>query len=212
MPRYAPPLVNAAGERLGRVVAYVRVSTGGQSLEAQRGAIKRASAAKGAPVEAWFEDVASGSSTDRLALRRLRASARKGQVRLLWIWALDRLNRSGIVDTLSLLREFRDAGVEVCSVADPFQLSGPLAEPCIAMMAWCAQQERERLRERQQEGLRRMRLEGRRNGRPPAIGSDQQAQIRELADAGMSVRRIARLAKCSKSYVWNFLHAATLAE
>lgn len=196
----------------GRVVAYVRVSTGGQSLEAQRGAIKRAAAAKGEQVEAWFEDVASGSSTDRLALRRLRATARKGELRVIWIWALDRLNRSGIVDTLQLLQELRGAGCEVRSVADAFPLSGPLAEPCIAMMAWCAQQERQRLRERQAEGLARMRLEGRKSGRPPQIGPSQQDQIRELAGAGMSVRRIARVAKCSKSYVWNFLRAATPAE
>lgn len=199
-----------AGER-HRVVAYIRVSSRGQTYEAQKTAIERAAAAKGEPVDRWFADVASGASTERPGLRQLRAAVARGDAQTLWVWALDRLARSGIVDTLQLLRELRAEGCGVRSVVDPFDLQGPLAEPCIAMMAWCAEQERVRSKERQAAGIARMRLEGRRAGRPP-LGDEQRAACRTLSAAGYSVRQIARELKVSKSSVCNFLHAAVAAE
>lgn len=193
------------------VVAYIRVSSRSQTYDAQRGAIERAAAAKGERVDRWFADVASGTTTERPALRQLRAAVARGDAQTCWVWALDRLARSGIVDTLELLQELRRGGCGVRSVADPFELDGPLAEPLIALMAWCAEQERTRTRERQAAGIARMHLEGRRAGRPP-LGDDQRASCRDLSAAGLSIRKIARQLKVSKSSVWNFLHPAAAAE
>jgi DNA invertase Pin-like site-specific DNA recombinase len=56
------------------IVGYARVSTDGQSLEAQRAALKEAGA------ERVFGEKQSGAKTDRAALARLMASLADGDV------------------------------------------------------------------------------------------------------------------------------------
>jgi DNA invertase Pin-like site-specific DNA recombinase len=191
------------------VVAYVRVSSRqqderGSGLATQRAEIERAARARGERVARWFSDVETGGTFERAELGRLRAAVARGDVQTLWIWSLDRLTRTGILDTLTVLREFRAAGCEVRSVADPFPLDGAFAEPMIALMAWCAQKQRERIKETQAAGIARMQREGRRGGRPVEIGPDRRAAALQLRGEGLSVRQIARRLKCSKSSVWNF--------
>src|SRR5438309_8585391 len=55
---------------------------------------------------------------------RLRADARAGLLRRLYLFKLDRLTRSGIADTLNVVQELRDSGVEIVTVADGFSLDG----------------------------------------------------------------------------------------
>ena len=189
------------------VFAYIRVSSRtqderGSGLATQKAEIERAAKAKGERIERWFSDVETGGKLERPELARLRAAVARGDAQTLWIWSLDRLARSGIVDTLTVLREFRAGGCEVRSVSDPFPLDGPFAEPAIALLAWCAQKQRDRIRENQAAGIARMHREGRHGGRPVEIGPEKQARALELRKQGLSVRQVARTLKCSKSSVW----------
>lgn len=194
----------APGEPPPIVAAYIRVSSRSQDYAYQRHAIEGCARGRGELVHLWYGDVATGSKMERPKLRKLRDDIRAGKIQRLWVWRLDRLTRSGIVDAVSCIAEIRAAGCAIQSVTDGFPLEGPTADLHIAMMAWAAQHEREKLRENQQAARLRMEQTGRHWGRPPAT-YEQRALVRELATLGYSVRKIAREVQLSKSCCWNIL-------
>ncbi len=183
------------------VAGYIRVSSPTQDYSYQRHAIDAAARARGERVDAWYADVASGASMDRPELGRLRAALEQRSIRRLWVWRLDRLSRSGIADTLSAVQHVRVCGAELVSVADQVALDGgAAAELVLAVLAWCAQIERSKIRENQEAARARMAREGRPWGRPP-LPPALIDEARELASRGLSVREIARTLKKSKSWV-----------
>jgi DNA invertase Pin-like site-specific DNA recombinase len=193
--RSAPPIV----------AGYIRVSSRSQDYEYQRHAIQLAARARGELVHLWYGDVASGRSMDRPQLLKLRDAIRAHRVQRLWVWRIDRLTRSGIVDTLSCINEIRLAGCAVASVADGFALDGPAADVILAVLAWAAQLERQKIRENLAAARARLALQGRHMG-PTPVPTHVRALVKELSDAGLSIRRVARAAGISKSSVWNILH------
>jgi DNA invertase Pin-like site-specific DNA recombinase len=84
---------------MASAAAYVRVSSRAQTLEMQKAAIVRASAARGDKIATWYAEKQSARTLARAELARLRADARAGAVRRLYVFRLDRLARSGIRDT-----------------------------------------------------------------------------------------------------------------
>ena len=185
--------------------AYIRVSSRSQDYAYQRHAIEKACKSRNVLIHRWFADVASGRNMQRPQLRALREQIRKGVVGEVWVWRLDRLTRSGIVDTLSAITEMRRFGCECVSVADGFALEGPAAELVLAVLAWAAQMEREKIRENQLAARARMRSEGRPWGRPP-LPPDLRDQARELRSIErLSEREIARRLKKSKTWVHSVL-------
>jgi DNA invertase Pin-like site-specific DNA recombinase len=192
---------NRAERLQGAVAGYIRVSTRSQDYSYQRAAIDAAARARGDAVGVWFADVASGSSLERPELARLRAALDAGRLGRVWVWRLDRLTRSGIADTLECVSHVRRCGAELVSVADQVALDGgPAGELVLAVLAWCAQLERTKIRENQDAARARMSLEGRSWGRPPLPPTVRDAVI-AAASHGFSRREIARQLKVSKSYV-----------
>jgi putative DNA-invertase from lambdoid prophage Rac len=181
--------------------AYVRVSSKAQSHATQRSAIERAASARGDAIETWYGEKLSGKSLDRPELTRLRADARAGLVRRLYVYRLDRLARSGIRDTFEVLEELRAHGVEVVTVADGFDLAGPAAEVVLAVMAWAAKMERLAINERISAARERLRAEGKPWGRPPRLDARQVERAHELQAAGRSVREIAEQLRTPRSTV-----------
>jgi len=117
------------------------------------------------------------------------------------VFRLDRLSRSGIRDTLTLLDEFRHCGVAVCSVSDGIDPSGPMGEIVIAVLAWAAQLERAAIGERISAARARLANEGRGWGRPSKITDQQRAQIAVRLARDDSIRAIARDVGVPKSTV-----------
>lgn len=134
-------------------------------------------------------------------LERLRADARAGQVRKLYVFCLDRFSRSGSRDTFEVIQELRAARVELVSVSDGFALDGPAAEVVLAVMAWAAKMERLAIGERIAASRERLEAEGRPWGRPPRLTPLQRERALELASAGMSVRRVAQAVGAPRSVV-----------
>jgi DNA invertase Pin-like site-specific DNA recombinase len=192
------------GSRPPGVAAYVRVSSRSQDLASQRSAITRAARARGDKVGRWFAEKQSGRTLERPELGTLRAAVRRGDVRKLYVFCIDRLTRSGIRDTLAVLEELRGNGCVVVSVTDPFELAGPASEIVIAVMSWCAQQERARIGERISAARARVEAEGGRWGRPRRVDSSMLRRMLELRAGGASVRAIARALKIPRATV----HAA----
>lgn len=178
-------------ERSDRVAAYLRVSTSAQDLATQRRAVALAARARGHEVRRWFCEKRTATKLARPELGRLRDAVRRGQVRTLYIFRLDRLTRTGIRDTLAVLAELREAGCKVITVADGFDLEGPAAEVVIAVIAWAAQMERVALGERISAARARVEAEGRTWGRPRRVSPELERRALELARNGRSVRKIA---------------------
>lgn len=172
-----------------RAAAYVRVSSNGQSLAAQSDAIRRAARARGDELGRWFREKVSARSLDRPELGALREAVRRGEVRKLYVFRIDRLSRSGIRDTLALLDELGRGGCELVTVADGFELAGPARDVVLAVISWAAQMERAALGERISAARARVERAGGRWGRPRR--EVDVARARELAAKGKSVRQIA---------------------
>lgn len=184
------------------VAAYVRVSTKSQDLGSQRSAIERAARARGHRIGKWFREKESGRSISRPALDELRAAVRRGDVRTLYVFRLDRLTRSGIRDTLAIVEELRRGGCELVTLADGFDLGGPAADVVVAVMAWAAQMERAAIGERIAAARARAETWGR-----PRRNVDVR-RARELAAKGKSVRQIAAALKVPRSTLSRALQVA----
>jgi DNA invertase Pin-like site-specific DNA recombinase len=184
------------------VAAYVRVSTAGQDLEGQRAALRRAARARGVRIDRWFEEKQSGAALcQRPALAELRLAARMGEINTLLVYRLDRLTRSGIRDTLTLVEELRIAGCNVVTIADGFELHGPAGEIVAAVLAWAAQMERQAISDRIKAARERVREEGGAWGRAVALSPFERARVKRMQRNGLSVRKIAAVLKVPKSVI-----------
>ena len=183
--------------------AYIRVSSRAQDHATQRAAIERFAAARGDTIDDWRAEKKSAKTMAREELQRLLADARAGRLRgqRLYLFRLDRLTRSGIADTLTTLDELRANGVEIVSVADGLDLTGPHAEIIVATMAWAAKMERLALGERIAAVRERVEAEGGRWGRPCRMGDDDVARAREMRARGRSLRAIAMTMRVPRSTI-----------
>jgi putative DNA-invertase from lambdoid prophage Rac len=183
-----------------RAALYLRVSTDGQTVEAQREPLAQLAAARGwTPL--WYEEVAS-SVKRRPVLERMLEDAMRGQVSAIGVVALDRLGRSmlGILQTVDALAR---ANVTVVSLREPWlDLGGPVRQLLIAVMGWMAENERLLIVERTRAGLANVRKNGSKSGkpigRPPAdllkLGMGERAVLE-----GKSIRAAAREAGLAES-------------
>jgi DNA invertase Pin-like site-specific DNA recombinase len=150
------------------IIGYARVSTDGQSLEAQQASLKAAGAEK------IFAEKISGAITDRKALAKAIAVLGAGDVLL--VTRLDRLARS-TRDLLNVLDTVSKAGAKFKSLADTWaDTTTPHGELMITILAGLATFERHLIRARTDEGRKRAQANGVRFGRPLKLSA---FQIRE---------------------------------
>lgn len=127
-------------------IAYYRVSTTDQSIEAQRAAL-----AQGHKIDREFKDEGvSGAvlASDRPGFRALLDYIREGDT--LHVYAVDRLGRDAI-DVQSTIRALIAKGVAV-EVRGLGQIAKGVGELIIAVLAQVADMERQRIRERTATG------------------------------------------------------------
>jgi DNA invertase Pin-like site-specific DNA recombinase len=181
--------------------AYLRVSSKAQDFATQKAALLRAASARGDEIGTWYSEKRSGKLLARPELDRLRADARAGHIRRLYVYRLDRLTRSGIRDTFEVIEDLRAHGCEVVSIADGFDLAGPAAEIVLAVLAWAAKAERAAINERISAARERVEAEGRRWGRPPRMDANLRAKAMAMKSEGRSIRDIAIALKIPRSTV-----------
>lgn len=168
---------------------YARVSTKfkEQDPENQSRELRAYCERAGWTVHAEYIDQASGKSGDRDAFKRLFEDAAQRRFDVVVTWALDRFTREGIPKTFEYVQRLSDYGVRFESFTEPhFRTTGPAGELMLAVAAWIAKQERERLRERVIAGVRKAQGQGKHCGRPRKIFSRERAA--ELRKQGMSWR------------------------
>jgi DNA invertase Pin-like site-specific DNA recombinase len=163
---------------------YARVSTDGQSVDAQARQLAKAGCKK------VFREVASGAKTDRQQLRRAIAALEPGDV--LMVTRLDRLARStrDLLNTLAAITE-RKAGFR--SLADAWaDTTTPHGRLMLTVLGGLAEFERELIRARTAEGRERAKERGQHMGRPPKLTPHQQREAIRRRESGEPIRDIAR--------------------
>lgn len=144
------------------LIFYARVSSKGQNLDRQLARAKQVKADK------IFTDKFSGKTTDRPGLKKLLGFIREGDT--VEVISLDRLSRN-YQDIQHLVQKFKDLKVKLIvddlpqtntgnNLVDQFML-----DMMINLMGFVAQNEREKIKERQRQGIEQAKKRGAYKGR-----------------------------------------------
>lgn len=160
-----------------KIGIYARVSKGDESqdLQNQLNPLRDYAKALGGHVTDEYIDLASGGNGDRNSFLRMLKDAEKHKFDLLLVWALDRLSREGISNTLGYLEKLKRNGVALKSLKESWldTRDDGIGQLLIAIFSWVAVQERKRIIERTMAGLERARLQGKKLGRPAGRGDSR---------------------------------------
>ncbi len=175
---------------MSRTFAYTRVSTLDQAPENQLLEIETA----GFKVEPHrvVEETVSGSVAiaRRKGFSRLLDKMERGDVLL--VTKLDRLGRDAI-DVSTTVAKLEKMGIRVhCLALGGVDLTSSAGKLTMGVINAVAQFERDLLIERTQSGLARAKAQGKPLGRPAALTTGQQAQVRDRIAKGETVSAIAR--------------------
>jgi DNA invertase Pin-like site-specific DNA recombinase len=172
---------------------YARVSTDGQTLDAQIANLK------GAGAEKVFREKVSGARADRPELTRLLRALTRGDVVI--ITRLDRLARStrDLLNTLAAIAEKKAA---FQSLGDSWaDTTTPHGRLMLTVLGGLAEFERELIRARTGEGRERAKARGVRLGRKPKLTSHQVREALGRRDAGEPLAEIGRSYNVSHSTI-----------
>lgn len=164
------------------LVFYARVSSKGQNLDRQLARAKEVNADK------VFTDKLSGKTTDRPGLKALMKYVREDDT--VEVVSLDRLSRN-YQDIQHLVQELKDKGVKLVvddlpqthtgnALVDQFML-----DMMINLMGFVAQNEREKIRERQRQGIEQAKKRGAYKGRPTKFSEDSNDREGRLVFEGI---------------------------
>ena len=176
------------------IYGYARVSTDGQTLDAQVAALTAAGAA---PV---FRETASGAKTDRRELAKAVRALDAGDTLL--VTRLDRLARS-TRDLLNILDTIAKAGAGFRSLNDAWaDTTTPHGRLMLTVLGGLAEFERELIRARTGEGRERAKARGVHMGRPPKLTPHQKREaLTALADGTATQADLARRFNLSASTI-----------
>lgn len=166
------------------VFGYARVSTDGQTLDAQISTLKDQGCEK------IFSEKVSGAKTDRKQLLKALSVLSSGDVLL--VTALDRLGRS-LRDILNVLDEISKRGVKFKSLKEPWaDTTTDLGKFLTQVVGSVAELERSLILGRTEEGKRRARDRGVKFGRKPKLTDFQRQEAIRRLQAGEAQMDIAR--------------------
>jgi DNA invertase Pin-like site-specific DNA recombinase len=170
--------------RSSRLVGYARVSTVGQTLEAQ---LEQLTAAQCDPV---FREKTSGARLDRKQLQKLLAALKTGDTVV--VTRIDRLARSTF-DLFAIVRQIVEAGAQFRSLAEPWaDTSTSTGRLMLAVLGGLADVERDLIRTRTAEGRSRAKARGQHMGRPCKLTFSQMAEAGDRLSGGEPQADIAR--------------------
>jgi DNA invertase Pin-like site-specific DNA recombinase len=175
------------------IYGYARVSTDGQSVDAQVRQLRAADARQ------VFREVASGAKTDRAQLRRALAQLDAGDV--LMVTRLDRLARS-TRDLLNTLAGIAAKGAGFRSLGDTWaDTTTAHGRLMLTILGGLAEFERELIRARTGEGRKRAIANGVKMGRKPKLTPHQVKEALRRRGTGEPLRDIARSYNVSHSTI-----------
>src|ERR1700747_2599104 len=185
-----------------RLIGYARVSTSGQTLDAQLEQLRAA----GCSSRNIYREKVTGARADRRELNRMLGKLGAGDV--VTVTRIDRLARSTF-DLFAIVKRIVDAKAQFRSLAEPWADTGTsTGRLMLAVLGGLADVERDLIRTRTAEGRSRAKAQGKHMGRPPSLTPAQQkeatrrrargATLQELADSYdrsiATMRRVTRAA------------------
>ena len=167
-----------------RPFGYARVSTYGQTLDAQLDQLRGAASAK------IYREKATGARTDRRELLKLLKALGPGDV--VTVTRIDRLARSTF-DLFAIVKQIVDAGAQFRSLAEPWaDTAARTGRLMIAVIGGLADVERGLIRTRTAEGRSRAKARGQHMGRPPKLTPQQQKEARRRRAEGATLKELAK--------------------
>jgi DNA invertase Pin-like site-specific DNA recombinase len=167
-----------------RLIGYARVSTYGQTLDAQLEQLKAAGCAR------IYREKVTGARADRKELLKMLRQLAAGDVVV--VTRIDRLARSTF-DLFAIVKKIADAGARFQSLAEPWADTGTsTGRLMLAVLGGLADVERDLIRTRTAEGRSRATARGQHMGRPPALTPQQQAEARQRRAEGATLKELAQ--------------------
>src|ERR1700686_458848 len=141
-----------------RRLGYARVSTYGQTLDAQLEQLRGAGCTK------IYREKVTGAHSDRRELLKMLKHLAPGDV--VTVTRIDRLARSTF-DLFAIVKQIVDAKAQFRSLAEPWADTGTSTGLIIAVLGGLADVERDLIHTRTAEGRSRAQKRGQRMGRKP---------------------------------------------
>ncbi|MGE4337210.1 MAG: recombinase family protein [Pigmentiphaga sp.] len=175
------------------MVGYARVSTVGQTLDAQLEQLTAAGCSR------IFREKASGARADRRELNRLLAGLQEGDQVV--VTRIDRLARSTF-DLFGIVRRIVDAKAQFRSLAEPWaDTATSTGRLMLAVLGGLADVERDLIRTRTAEGRSRAKERGQVMGRRSSLSPQQKQEVRERLADGAQLADLARTFNVSRSTI-----------
>ncbi len=175
------------------LIGYARVSTFGQTLDAQ---VEQLTAAGCARI---FKEKVSGARADRRELNRLLAALRDDDQVV--VTRIDRLARSTF-DLFAIVRRIVDAKAQFRSLAEPWaDTATSTGRLMLAVLGGLADVERDLIRTRTAEGRARAKERGQVMGRRSSLSPQQKQEVRERLVDGAQLADLARTFNVSRSTI-----------
>ena len=167
-----------------RRLGYARVSTYGQTLDAQLKQLRGAGCTK------IYREKVTGAHNDRRELLDMLKHLAPGDV--VTVTRIDRLARSTF-DLFAIVKEIVDTKAQFRSLAEPWADTGTsTGRLMIAVLGGLADVARDLIRTRTAEGRSRAQKRGQHMGQPPKLTPAQQAEARRRRAQGATLAELAR--------------------
>lgn len=183
------------------VYGYIRVSSTDQNEDRQVIALRK----KGVPAKTIYMDKQSGKDFNRPQYQKLVKKLKPGD--LLYVLSIDRLGRNYEEVQQQWRVLTKEIGADVCIIDMPLldtrhgkDLMGTfIADLVLQILSFVAQNERDSIKKRQEEGIAAAKARGVRFGRPPAPLPDNFHTIhRNWRDKKMTLRQAAEACNMPK--------------
>jgi DNA invertase Pin-like site-specific DNA recombinase len=178
-----------------RLIGYARVSTYGQTLDAQLEQLRAA----GCSTRNMYREKVTGAHNDRRQLLKMLDRLAPGDV--VTVTRIDRLARSTF-DLFGIVKRIVDAKAQFRSLAEPWTDTGTsTGRLMLAVLGGLADVERDLIRTRTAEGRSRAKKRGQHMGRPSRLTDAQKAEVRRRRAQGATLSELARSYDVSRSTI-----------
>ncbi len=167
-----------------RTLGYARVSTYGQTLDAQLEQLRKAGCTK------IYREKLTGAQPDRRELLKMLKAIVPGDV--VTVTRIDRLARSTF-DLFGIVEQIVDAKAQFRSLAEPWaNTATSTGRLMVAVLGGLADVERDLIRTRTAEGRNRAEARGQHMGRPPKLTPQQQKEARRRRAEGATLKELGK--------------------
>ena len=198
---------------MGNVYGYVRVSSVEQNEDRQMIALKMA----GVSINHIFMDKQSGKDFHRENYEKLVSLLQKGD--LLYIMSIDRLGRNYTEIQNQWRMLTKEIGIDICVIDMPLldtrngkDLMGTfIADLVLQILSFVAENERENIRKRQEQGIAAAKKRGVRFGRPESkMPKNFQNIVKAWEQGSIKIDEVLEKCQMSKSTFYRRLHKMRL--